>query len=164
MGKSKFEKTAGTKIRVSKAVAAAIGDTDDADFVGFSCSITSASIGRGQKQDIDVTTLCSEVQENANGLAAAGEISLSALYKGDDEGQKILGVAYDTDAVHEFEIILPSGYGWRFLAEVRDAPIEIGVNAVVNATYTLRVSGKVELIEPVAGGGTRAAATTKAAK
>lgn len=147
---SKFEKTKGAKVAVSHAVAAAIGDTDEADFVHFECTIKSANIGRGQKQDIDVTTWCSEEQENTNGLGAAGEVSFDALWVGDDEGQIILEDSYDNDSVHEYRITLPSGQGFTFLAEVRDIPIAIAVNAVVTSTYTLRTKGKVKRIRPAA--------------
>lgn len=149
--RSKFEKTQGTKILVSKAVADAIGETQESDMVGFSCSVKDASLNRGQKNDIDVTTWCSDAEEKTNGLSSTGEVSINVNWKGDDEGQAILEQAFEDDGVHEFAIIFKSGHGFRFLAEVRQADISIATNAVVTGTYTLRLRGKAERIELVVG-------------
>ena len=53
---------------------------DSATFLDLSCTIKEIQFTGGQKQDIDVTTLCSEEQENINGLPSPSEISLSGNF------------------------------------------------------------------------------------
>ncbi|RVQ83465.1 hypothetical protein EOL33_24635, partial [Enterobacter hormaechei] len=100
----------------------------------------------GQKQDIDVTTLCSEEQENINGLPSPSEISLSGnFYK--NPAQDALREAYGNDTTYAFQVIFPSGKGFKFLAEIRQHTWSSGTNGVVAATFSLRLKGKPENIE-----------------
>jgi 5'-3' exonuclease len=46
----------------------------------LSCTIKQASFTAGQKNDIDVTVLCSDETENINGLPAPSEMSLSGNF------------------------------------------------------------------------------------
>ncbi|HAS1743155.1 TPA: hypothetical protein I4G32_25170, partial [Enterobacter hormaechei subsp. oharae] len=99
-----------------------------------------------QKQDIDVTTLCSEEQENINGLPSPSEISLSGnFYK--NPAQDALREAYGNDTTYAFQVIFPSGKGFKFLAEIRQHTWSSGTNGVVAATFSLRLKGKPENIE-----------------
>jgi hypothetical protein len=89
-----------------------------ASYLNLSCTIKQASFTAGQKQDIDVTVLCSDEQENVNGLPASSEMSLSGnFYR--NPAQDALRDAYDNDTVYGFKIIFPSGNGYMFRAEVR---------------------------------------------
>lgn len=84
----------------------------------LSCTIKQASFTAGQKNDIDVTTLCSDETENINGLPAPSEMSLSGnFYR--NTAQDALRAAYDNDGIHGFKVIFPSGNGSQFRAEVR---------------------------------------------
>ncbi|AKJ41553.1 phage tail tube protein [Pragia fontium] len=147
---SKFEKSQGTKVNISKLPVSVLGETTDADFVGLSCSVKSVSLNRGEKTDIDITTLCSTEQESTPGLPAPGELTLDSNFSGDDLGQKTLEDSYNNSTVHEYKVELPSGHGWRFLGEVRTAPIEIGSNAVATSNYTVRIRGSIQRITPQA--------------
>ncbi|EYX24882.1 tail protein, partial [Escherichia coli O157:H7 str. F6749] len=42
-----------------------------AEYLRLDCTIKEVQFTAGQKQDIDVTTLCSTEQENINGLGAS---------------------------------------------------------------------------------------------
>ncbi|HCM9111622.1 TPA: hypothetical protein N5L12_004854, partial [Enterobacter kobei] len=111
-----------------------------------SCTIKEIQFTGGQKQDIDVTTLCSTEQENINGLPSPSEISLSGnFYK--NPAQDALREAYDNDTTYAFQIIFPSGKGFKFLAEIRQHTWSSGTNGVVAATFSLRLKGKPENIE-----------------
>ncbi len=147
-----FEKSQGTQILVSSLPA-----TKDtmltAIYLALQCALKQASFTAGQKQDIDVTTLCSEEQENINGLASASEVSLSGNFFR-NAAQDVLRTAYDTDGVYAFKIIFPSGNGYNFLAEVRQHTWDTQTNGVVAATFSLRLKGKpVEINATEAGGG-----------
>ncbi len=159
---SKYDTSKGTKVSVSKIAGAILGATAKEDMVNFSCTVKDMNINRGQKSDIDVTTLCSEETENINGLPGSGEVTANVNWVAGDEGQKILNEAYENDTLHEFEILLKSGNGFRFLGEVRQADVSIAVNGIVTGSYTFRVKGKVQQFEaePAAAG----FMATKAAK
>lgn len=145
---AKYERTQGTEVLVGKVIANAIGDTSDADFLSLSCTINKVSVKRGQKQDITVTTLASTAEETINGLPSQGEITLDGNWVGDDEAQSVLEHMYKTNEIHEFRVIFPSGSGFACLGEVRDIPIDAGINAIATSTFTIRVAkGDVERLE-----------------
>lgn len=73
---SNFERSQQTKVMISSAPVTA-ETLSSASFLELSCTIKEVQFTAGQKQDIDVTTLCSTEQENINGLGAASEISMS---------------------------------------------------------------------------------------
>ncbi|AEE57035.1 phage major tail protein [Escherichia coli UMNK88] len=67
---SNFERSQLTKIMISSAPVTA-ETLDSASYLGLSCTIKEVQFTAGQKQDIDVTTLCSVEQENINGHEGA---------------------------------------------------------------------------------------------
>ncbi|MGC0123076.1 MULTISPECIES: phage tail tube protein [Providencia] len=137
---SKHEKTQGTKISVSKLAATDIAAVET-DSLPIDCTTKEISFTGGQKADIDVTTFCSNEQENINGLAAPAEVTIGGNFAV-DEGQDVLRQAYDSDAVHAFKVVFPSGAGFAFLAEVRQNSWSAATNGVVSASFTLRLKGK----------------------
>ena len=140
-----YEKSQLTKILISSAPATK-ETMDTATFLDLSCTIKEIQFTGGQKQDIDITTLCSTEQENINGLPSPSEISLSGnFYK--NPAQDALREAYDNDTTYAFQVIFPSGKGFKFLAEIRQHTWSSGTNGVVAATFSLRLKGKPESIE-----------------
>lgn len=138
---SKYEKTQGTKINVSSEPATSANPAG-ATWQSINCSTKELSYTGGQKSDIDTTTLCSTEQEMTNGLAAPGEMTVSGNWSSEEDGQNTLRTAYDTDALHAFQVIFPSGNGYAFLAEVRQNSWSLGTAGVVTASFTLRIKGK----------------------
>lgn len=135
-----YEKSQGSKFLISSAPGT-LETLESATYLDLQCALKQASFTAGQKQDIDVTTLCSTEQENINGLAGASEMSLSGnFYR--NEAQDTLRMAYDTDEVYAFKIVFPSGNGYNFLAEVRQHTWDTQTNGVVAATFSLRLKGK----------------------
>ncbi|MBX9342860.1 phage tail tube protein [Morganella morganii] len=137
---SKYEKTQGTKISISKLPATEVNPTS-AEFLPLACAAKEISYTGGQKSDIDVTTLCSTEQEMTNGLASPGEITISGNWS-PDEGQDVLRTAYDKDTIHAFKVEFPSGNGYAFLAEVRQNSWSAATSGLVTASFTLRMKGK----------------------
>ncbi|WP_273839932.1 phage tail tube protein [Providencia rettgeri] len=154
---SKHEKTQGTKISVSKLAATDIAAVET-DSLSIDCTTKEISYKGGQKQDIDVTTLCSTSQEMINGLAAPAEVTISGNWAL-DEGQEVLRQAYDDDTVHAFKVVFPSNNGYAFLAEVRQNSWSVSTNGVVTASFTLRLKGKTT---PLVKGKVAAPATQSA--
>nr|ELR5208879.1 phage tail protein [Providencia rettgeri] len=138
---AKFERSQDTKISISSLPAEEVNPTS-AIFIALSCSLKEISFTGGQKTDIDITTFCSKEQEMINGLPSPAEVTFNANFSPDDEGQEVLRKAYDEDTTHSFKVILPSGSGYAFLAEVRQHTWSAQTNGVVAATFTLRLKGK----------------------
>lgn len=137
---SNFERSQQTKVMISSAPVTEETLTS-ASFLELSCTINEVQFTAGQKQDIDVTTLCSVEQENINGLGAASEISMSGNFYL-NAAQNALRSAYDNDTTYGFKITFPSGNGFTFMAEVRQHTWSAGTNGVVAATFSLRLKGK----------------------
>jgi len=149
---SKYEKTQSTKINISENPATEPNPTG-ATWQSINCSTKELSYTGGQKTDIDTTTLCSTEQEMTDGLAAPGEMTVSGNWSADEEGQNTLRTAYDTDTLHAFQVIFPSGNGYAFLAEVRQNSWSLGTAGVVTASFTLRIKGKPVPIVPAPSAG-----------
>lgn len=146
MGQAIFEKTQGTKLFISDGpvlVLPAEGqDPAGVTFIEGSCATNEISMTGGQKTDIDVTALCSEVQEMANGLAAPAELSLSRNWAAADPFLAELEATDDLDEVRMFRVVFPSGNGFEFLAEIRQMSWTVATAGKVAATYNLRLRGK----------------------
>ncbi len=143
---SNYEKSQLTKILIS-SLPTTRDAMEAAVYLDLSCTLKEVQFTGGQKQDIDVTTLCSTEQENVNGLSSPSEISLSGnFYR--NAAQDALRDAYDNDTAYGFQIIFPSGNGFKFLAEVRQHTWSSGTNGVVAATFSLRLKGKPVPIDP----------------
>ena len=141
-----YEKSQKTVIRISSAPTTLEG-IDTATFLELSCTIKEIQFTAGQKNDIDVTVLCSEETENINGLPAPSEISLSGnFYR--NAAQDALRDAYDNDTRYAFQVIFPSGNGFQFLAELRQHTWSVTTNSAVAATFSLRLKGKPTNIVP----------------
>ncbi|MCA6962420.1 immunoglobulin domain-containing protein [Pectobacterium odoriferum] len=135
-----YEKSQKTVIEITSTPTTPEGIAS-ATFLNLSCTIKEIQFTGGQKNDIDVTTLCSEEMENINGLPAQSEISLSGnFYR--NAAQDALRDAYDNDTRYGFRVTFPSGNGFQFLAEVRQHTWSSGTNGVVAATFSLRLKGK----------------------
>ncbi len=112
-----FERAQKTVVMIT-SVPVTAAELDTATWLNLSCTIKQASFTAGQKNDIDVTTLCSDETENINGLPAPSEMSLSGnFYR--NPAQDALREAYDNDGVYGFKVIFPSGNGFLMRAEVR---------------------------------------------
>ena len=143
---SKFEKTQGTKLSITEEAATEI-DPVGAVWLEGSCATKEISFTGGQKSDIDVTSLCSTEQEMVSGLPAPAEVTLSRNWAADDPVLEILESAYDSDEIHAFKVIFPSGNGYAYLMQVRQNSWTSATAGVVSASYTLRIKGKPQRIK-----------------
>lgn len=144
---AKYEKSQGTKISIT-SLPATLSTLAQALWLSLSCSLKETQFTAGQKNDIDVTTLCSDETENINGLAAQSEITFNGNFY-PDEAQDALRTAYDNDGTYGFKVVFPSGNGFMFIAEVRQHTWSAGTNGVVAATFSLRLKGKPIKITPL---------------
>lgn len=138
---SNYEKSQGTIFSISAAEVASV-EQSGITWLSASCSTKELSFTGGQKDDIDVTTLCSTEKEMTNGLSAPAEMTISRNWTAYEEAQRSLMEAYNTDTRRAVRVIFPSGNGYLYLAEVRQNSWTAGVSGVVSASYTLRIIGK----------------------
>lgn len=149
---SKYEVTKGMKFGISDAPVTAEEfqasgfPGSNVTFLDAECATKEITYTGGQKGDIDVTTLCSLEQEQTNGLAAPGEMTLNRNWVGDEEAQLALQTAYENDELRAARVIFPSGNGYYILTEVRQSSWSAATSNVVNSTYSLRVRGKPKRI------------------
>ena len=78
-----YERSQLTQVMISSAPATA-ETMDKAEYLRLDCTIKEVQFTAGQKQDIDVTTLCSTEQENRDGQMKP------ALEKRQDVSDKIV--------------------------------------------------------------------------
>lgn len=138
---SKFEKTQGTVVSIS-ATEASEANPASITWLSTSCSAKELSYTGGQKDDIEVTTLCSTEKEMTNGLASPAEMTINKNWSAYDDAQDSLMAAYETDTRRAVRVIFPSGNGFAYLAEVRQNSWSVATSGVVSASFTLRIIGK----------------------
>ncbi|MEJ4043474.1 immunoglobulin domain-containing protein [Erwinia sp. SLM-02] len=140
-----FERAQKTVVMITSAPVTVEG-LAAATWLNLSCTLKQASFTAGQKNDIDVTVLCSDETENINGLPAPAEMSLSGNFSR-NPGQDALRDAYDNDGVYGFKVVFPSGNGFLMRAEVRQHTWDSQANSVIAATFSLRLKGKPTKID-----------------
>jgi hypothetical protein len=97
----------------------------------------------GTSTEIDVTTLASTAKEFATGLEDFGSISFEMIVDDTDAGQEDLRDAKTAATSDDYVLTLPGPYTRSFSASVTSFSESAGVDDVVKATVTLRISGAV---------------------
>lgn len=99
----------------------------------------------GQSSDIDITTLESTAKEFLQGLQDEGEFSFDANLDPADVGQIFCRAARTAQAQRGFEVILADADAttFEFDANVKGFSVSGGVDDVVKAAISLRISGPV---------------------
>lgn len=97
----------------------------------------------GSASEIDVTTLDSTAKEFRMGLQDFGNFSLECNHLPEDSGQVALRAAKATRAVQSFLIAYTDGSTDAFQAYVMSASKSGGVDAKVDTSFTLRITGDV---------------------
>ena len=132
--------------------------TYDSSATGYTAikNVQSISgIGSGSASDIDVTDLQSTAKEYLTGLKDEGEISIALKYDYSDAGQGIIQTAVDNSSLIYFDIEIPisgmtTGARFSFSGTPKSFSKDIGVDAVVDSTITVMISGSVTETDPVA--------------
>ncbi|KEZ04808.1 tail protein [Burkholderia sp. MSh2] len=147
--KSKRTKAQGTKVEVSKTIST---DIDDVALVFVDLDTTGKTFQwqGGQSSEIDATTLASEEKEFELGLPDPGEFSVDGNFSSTDEGQGILRAARSTGEKRVFRATFVDGSKFLFVGMVRQYTWSAGVDGLVAATFSVRVSGAPKLIPPPA--------------
>lgn len=97
----------------------------------------------GQAAEIDVTHMKSPAKEYLPGLQDFGNFQLDVNYLPDDPGQEELRDAKASGEVLTFRLTLSEGTIYTWDSYVMSSPISAGVDAKVDGSFQLRVTGDV---------------------
>jgi hypothetical protein len=105
--------------------------------------ITSFQGLDGQAAEIDVTHLKSTAKEFLMGLQDFGSFNIDVNYLPEDPGQMRLRAVKATGDIENFRATLSDGTEFTFTGFVLSNPISGGVDAKVDGSFSLRISGDV---------------------
>lgn len=105
--------------------------------------LTSIDGPDGEASDIEVTTLDSTAKEYLTGLPDEGNMSLAGYHYSADPGQVMARAAKASRISHDFRITYSDGEAYTFKGGVKSAGRTAGVDAAVEATYSIKINGPV---------------------
>jgi hypothetical protein len=97
----------------------------------------------GQAAEIDVTHLQSTAKEYILGLQDFGSLSLDVNYLTGDAGQDLMRAAKAAGTIQDFRMTLSNMTTAVFRGYVQSAPLNGGVDAKVDGSYSIRITGAV---------------------
>lgn len=105
--------------------------------------IVSFSFFDGAAAEIDVTHLQSTAKEWIMGLQDFGSGTLECNHLPSDAGQNLMRAAKASRDIQDFKLTLSNGTIYSFRGYVLSAPITGGVDAKVDGSFQIRISGDV---------------------
>lgn len=121
-----------------------IGDTTDSPGQLIEIKeVTSFSGFDGQAAEIDITHLQSSAKEFMMGLQDFGGFNLDVNYLPDDAGQSEARAAKAARTKKQFVLTFSDASTASFSAYVLASPISGGVDAKVDSSFQLRITGDV---------------------
>ena len=97
----------------------------------------------GAASEIDITHLKSTAKEFLMGLQDFGGFNCDANYVAADAGQVLIRAAKASRAIQDMKLTFSDSSTATFQAYVLSAPLTGGVDAAVDTSFTLRISGDV---------------------
>ncbi len=128
--------TQGFKLEVSAAGISPLIYTEVKEIVSFNGF-------DGQASEIDITHLQSGAKEFLMGLQDFGTFSLDVNYLGSDTGQSLLRTAKADRVKRNFRCTFSDGSKAVFEGYVLSNPVSGGVDAKVDGSFALRITGVV---------------------
>lgn len=120
-----------------------IGNLDDPLTYTEVVAITGFSGFDGQAAEIDATHLKSTAKEFLMGLQDFGTFSVDTNYLPADAGQVLMRSAKATRVIQDFRITFSDTSVATFQGYVLSAPTNGGVDAKVDGSFSIRISGDV---------------------
>lgn len=105
--------------------------------------VTNFSGFDGQAAEIDVTHLQSTAKEFIMGLQDNGSFQMDLNFIADDTGQDAMRAARASREKQDFRLTMSDGTIFTFQGYVLSAPISGGVDAKVDTSFTIRITGDV---------------------
>ena len=127
--------TQGTTLEISEITS----PLDYEDILG----IVDFTAFDGSAAEIDVTHLQSTRKQYLKGIADSGSFTINCNFIDGDDGQDLLKDAYDSQDAYAFRYTRSDGSTATFQGYVMTASESGGVDAKVDASYSIRVDGVV---------------------
>ncbi len=105
--------------------------------------ITSFSGFDGKAAEIDVTHLLSTAKEFLMGLQDFGNFNIDVNYLPSDGGQVLLRAAKTSRDIQSFQATFSDGSKATFQGYVLASPVKGGVDAKVDSSFDIRITGAV---------------------
>lgn len=99
----------------------------------------------GESSEIGITNLKSTAKEYLLGLQDFGSVTLNVNPDLADAGQNLLRTAKAAGTTKTFKITFANGWNITFAALVKSAPMSTGVDASLDGSFSLRVTGEPTL-------------------
>jgi hypothetical protein len=97
----------------------------------------------GERSEHDVSNLDSTAKEFRLGLKDNGTFSANISVVHSDAGQTACQTAHGSDSVSNFKLVLPNAEVGTFSGQVKSMPESGGVDAIIEGSINIRVSGDV---------------------
>lgn len=105
--------------------------------------VTSFTGFDGQAAEIDVTHLQSTAKEFLMGLQDFGSFSIECNYLPADSGQDKMRAAKNSREIQDFKVEFSDASTATFQGYVTSAPVSGGVDAKVDTSFAIRITGTV---------------------
>lgn len=110
-------------------------------------NVVSFSGFDGESAEIDVTNLSSTAKEFRIGLQDFGNVQVECHPDFTDAGQDQVRALMASGAVGIFQLLFPNGDKIDFNALVKANPMSAGVDAVLDGSFALRLTGAITITE-----------------
>jgi hypothetical protein len=97
----------------------------------------------GSASEIDVTHLQSTAKEFRMGIQDNGQFNVDGNFLPGDAGQDLMRAARASREIQDFKITWSDDSTTTFQGFVQGAPRSGGVDAIVEASFTIRISGDI---------------------
>jgi hypothetical protein len=132
----------GMSVDISTSECTDVNITPLPDMASLNCLTKNVSVTGGSSSEIDITTLCSTSKEFRLGLSDAGTMSIGGFWKIDDPAHIALREADEDHLPRLIVVTFSDGSSWKCLALVSQRNWSAAVDGVVEATYSLRLTGQ----------------------
>jgi hypothetical protein len=144
-------KVQGTAIRISTTEVTTAQPAVEPTFAALDCISRDINYQSGSSTEIDVTSICSTSREFRLGLPDAGTLTISGYWKQGTAGHTEFREAYNDKLSRLLEVEFEDGSTFRAVGYVQQRSFTAAVDGVVNASYTVRLTGDTNENDPSVG-------------
>ena len=131
---------AGTVVELSTTTATDLTGTDALTYTELGCDITSFSLERSEREQIDVTPICEEdMKQYLDGLRDQDTISMDAFYVPDGTAGTLLKTAADSKDSYVLRFTKDSTVFWTGLVSVQPFGFNGSVGDALKTTLNFKV-------------------------
>lgn len=138
----------GMHIKISTEEAGALSDSPSPPFATLDCIAREIQYQGGTATENEVTSICSTAKEFRLGLQDPGSMSVTGYWKQGHAAHNAIRTAAADKLKRLIEVLFVDGSVFRALAFVSQRSWSAAADGVVGATYSFRLTGETEEIDP----------------